>query len=166
MLRKPTLPLLALLFASVSVCITIATGITPTRVQDVGRASTSRAMDTSTPAEAVEAFLRRAGQLPPPGTNVVLQDGALAWEAIPEESVEITRLTVERVRLTAGEPLLAALLDDDPTCSAEVEVVATTGDGERIPLIVSLWDYGLITPWSVHLVGDGWKPQGVRWPPR
>ena len=47
---------------------------------------------------------------------------------------------------------------DDPTYQATVEVEVVTSDGQEKALVVALWDYGLLTPWSSQSRGDGWKP--------
>ncbi|MEW6233179.1 MAG: hypothetical protein AB1566_12810 [Chloroflexota bacterium] len=56
-----------------------------------------------------------------------------------------------------------SVLDDDPTFGAEVDVMVITSDGQKTPLRMELWDYGLLTPWALHWRGDGWKPVQVRW---
>lgn len=115
-------------------------------------------------AQTIEEFLRRSGQLPWPGTELVRHDGILDWKAAPRSGVRITDVEVEWVRLTAGAPLLMSILDDDATYWAEVGVRVTTSDGQRTTLSVKLWDYGLLTPWSLHAHGDGWKPVQIHWP--
>ena len=115
--------------------------------------------------QVVEELLRRSGRLPQPGARLVRRDGALTWEVTPDKLAErITDVTVGRVRLTSGAPLLMSALDDDPTCRAEVNMIVTTADGQEIPLSVELWDYGLLTLWSFRPRGDGWKPVQVHWP--
>jgi len=51
-----------------------------------------------------------------------------------------------------------SLLDDDPTCTAEIDAIVTTADGQETHLTVQLWEYCLLTPWSFRAHGDGWKP--------
>lgn len=149
----------------ITILITIVATFTPALEYDPRTVTAPTGTKIVSPAQIVEEFLRRYGQLPQPGTGLVLRDGALAWEAAPDKLAErITDVTVWRVRLTAGAPLLMSALDDDPTCGAEVNVIVTTADGQEIPLVVELWDYCLLTPWSLHSRGDGWKPGRVHWP--
>lgn len=68
-----------------------------------------------------------------------------------------TNVKAQRVRLTNGSSLLMSLLDDDPTCSAIVDLAVTTAQGQTRTVSVSLWDYGMVLPWSYRAQGDGWK---------
>ena len=121
--------------------------------------------DETTPAEAaVEDFLLGSGWLPQPGTGLARHTDDLAWAAVPDDLTrKITNVTVRQVKITFGDSLLMSLLDDDPTCMAKVDAIATTADGQKTHLTVQVWDYCLLTPWSFHIYGDGWKPVGVQW---
>ena len=119
--------------------------------------------EISIAARTVEAFLWRSGRLPLPGTGLARRDGRLEWEVAPESAVRITGVAVWRVQLTSGAPLLMSVLDDDPTYGAAVDVTVTTSDGQETILRARLWDYGLLTPWSLRSSGDGLKPGQVCW---
>jgi|GEM_PF-1897347 len=149
----------------IAILIIVTATFTPALEYDPRAVIAPTGTKTESPAQMVEELLRRSGRLPQPGTGLVRRDGALAWEAAPDKLAErITDVTVWRVRLTSGAPLLMSALDDDPTYRAEVNVIVTTADGQEIPLSVELWDYGLLTPWSLRPRGDGWKPVQVHWP--
>lgn len=115
------------------------------------------------PAQVVADFLGRSGPLPPPGTDLVLRQGVLDWDKVETSDRPITDVRIQRVRLVSGAALLPSVLDDDPTYQAEVKVEVATQDGKRTALTVNLWDYGLLMPWSITPLGDGWKPGSVRW---
>ena len=120
--------------------------------------------DKTGSAEAVEDFLLSSGWLPQPGTGLARHTDDLAWAAVPDDLTrKITNVTVRQVKITSGDSLLMSLLDDDPTCMAKVDAIATTADGQKTHLTVRVWDYCLLTPWSFHIYGDGWKPVGVQW---
>jgi hypothetical protein len=126
------------------------------RVTDGGKATTA--------AEAVEDFLLSSGWLPQPGTDLAQHTDDLAWTAVPDDLTRrITNVTVWQVRVTSGDSLFMSLLDDDPTCTVEVETIVTLADGQKTHLTVQVWDYCLLTPWSFRPQGDGWKPLGVQW---
>lgn len=160
MQRKPLVS--AGVAVAIAILIAIAT-FTPTLEYDPRLATAPAGMSTRSPVETVEEFLRRSGRLPRPGTGLVQRAATLEWEVTPESAVWITDIVVKRVRLTSGAPLLMSVLDDDPTFGAEVDVMVITSDGQKTPLRVELWDYGLLTPWALHWRGDGWKPVQVRW---
>ena len=113
--------------------------------------------------QAVEGALVRAGRLPLPGTGLVLRQGALEWENVPEAAPQILQVRVQGVRLISGASLLASLLNDDAEYKAQVDAIVTTADGRETTLSVTLWDWGLLTPWSFQTQGDGLKPVQVRW---
>ena len=116
------------------------------------------------PAQAAQGFLLRLGHLPRPGgSGCVEDDGAHDGEVVPQPTEQIQDVTVQRVRLIAEAPILAAILDDDPTCRAVIDLQVTTVDGQTTPLSVELWDYGLLTPWAFHSRGDGLKLVRVCW---
>jgi len=120
--------------------------------------------EVTTPAKVVEDFLLSSDRLPQPGTGLARHTDDLAWAAVPDDLTrKITNVTVRQVKITSGDSLLMSLLDDDPTCMAKVDAIATTADGQKTHLTVQLWDYCLLTPWSFHIYGDGWKPVGVQW---
>jgi len=115
-------------------------------------------------AETVEDFLRSSGWLPQPGTGLAQHTDDLAWAAVPDDLTRrITTVTIRQVKITSGDSLLMSLLDDDPTCTAEVDAIVTTADGQKTHLTVQVWEYCLLTPWSFRAYGDGWKPVGVHW---
>ena len=90
----------------IAIFIAVAT-FTPTLEYDPRIATAPAGISAGSPAQIVEEFLRRSGQLPQPGTGLVRRDGALAWEAAPDKLAErITDVTVWRVRLTTRVPLL------------------------------------------------------------
>lgn len=120
--------------------------------------------DKTGSAEAVEDFLLSSGWLPQPGTGLAQHTDDLAWATVPDDLTKrITNVTVRQVKITPGDSLLMSLLDDDPTCTAKVDAIVTTADGQKTHLTVQVWDYCLLTPWSFHSYGDGWKPVGVQW---
>lgn len=155
-----------LVFAIVGVGTAIfmaAATFTPTLEYDPRLATAPARIRVESPAQVVEEMLQRSGQLPPPGTGLVRRDGVLAWDVAPGFGVRIANVEVRLVRLVAGTPLLWTALDDDPTYRAKVDVTVTTSDGQKTALSVDLWDYGILTPWSLYPRGDGWKPGGVWW---
>jgi len=111
----------------------------------------------------VERFLQNSTLLPPPGTELVRRNGNLEWVNLPAFASRIANVHVSSVRFTSGAPLLSSILDDDPTYSIEVVATVTTVDGKQIPLRLTFWDYGLVTPWFVQSRGDGLKPVSVSW---
>lgn len=114
-------------------------------------------------AQTVVAALERCGRLPSPGTQLVRRNSVLEWDTIDQSAPEVIAVQVSRIRLASGAPLLANLLDDDPIYSAEAEVMVTTSDQRETMLRLTLWDYGLLTPWSIRNSGDGLKPVRVLW---
>lgn len=122
-------------------------------------------MEGMSPEALVVEMLWRSGRLPEPGAQLVhASDGSVVWEPEPDLSAPaIDAVTVERVRVTASQPLFWRLLDDDPTYGAQVDVIVSSSDGLVTTLRVEVWDYGLLTPWSLHLLGDGWKPSRIEW---
>ncbi len=112
-------------------------------------------------AEAVQESLVRAGRLPTFGATLELGQDGLEWENVSEAAPAGAEVRVRAVRVSNWAPFLRSLLDDDPICVAEVETRVTTADGQQATLTVDLWDYGLVTPWSIYPTGDGWKPS--RW---
>jgi hypothetical protein len=146
------------------IAILVITAIyTPIIEYDPRIATEPAGIRAASSAQIVEEFLRRSGRLPLAGTGLVRRDGRLEWEVATESAVRITDLVVWRVQLTSGAPLLRSVLDDDPTYAAEVDVTVTTSDGQETNLRVRLWDYGLLTPWSLLSSGDGLKPGQVCW---
>lgn len=93
------------------------------------------------------------------GFDALAGSPAQLAKAIWLESVASVGETVEaqRVRLTNGSSLLISLLDDDPTCSAVVDLAVTTAQGQTRSVVIFLWDYGMVLPWSYRPQGDGWK---------
>lgn len=152
--------------------ITIAAGIvlfirvatfTPTLEYDPRVTTIPAGLHAESPAQAIDELLRRSDRLPPPGTQLMVYKGKLEWKTAPKSDIQIRDVAVNRVRLSAGDSLFISLLDDDPTCRAEVDVTVSTVSGQAISLKVELWDYCLLTPWSFRHFGDGWKPLQVRW---
>jgi len=91
----------------------------------------------TTAAEAVEDFLLSSGWLPQPGTDLAQHTDDLAWTAIPDDLARrIINVTVQWGRGTSGDSLLMSLLDDDPTCTVEVETNVTLADGQKTRLTV------------------------------
>ncbi|HOG46908.1 MAG TPA: hypothetical protein PLJ35_21100 [Anaerolineae bacterium] len=135
---------------------------TPTKQYDPYAKTTPAEVKSA--AQAVEDSLLRAGHLPTPGTTLEWRNGALQWRGVSESAPKVSQAKVQSVQVTSGAPLLTSLLDDDPTYRATVETRVVTSDGQETILSVALWDYGLLTPWSIRLHGDGWKPLQVRWP--
>jgi len=120
--------------------------------------------DKTRPAQAVEDFLRSSGWLPQAGTGLAQHTDDLVWAAVPDDLTRrITNVTIRHVKITSGDSLIMSLLDDDPTCTAEVDAIVTTADGRKTHLTVQVWEYCLLTPWSLRAYGDGWKPVGVHW---
>lgn len=115
------------------------------------------------PALAVENLLGHSDRLPPAGTQLVRRGGVLEWEVTSESGAPINDFAIQRVQLVSTPPFPFNLLDDDPICKADVEVVVTTTDGQDVRLVIELWEYALLTPWSLETAGDGWKPLQVRW---
>ena len=145
----------------VGIVILLTATFTPTRAYDPRREHTPDIVRRV--AWEVEDLFWRAGRLPPQGTLLVRQNGKLEWESVPESAQQIASITTRRVQLTSGAPLLMSVLDDDPTFGVQVDVIVTTADGQTTPLRVELWEYGLLTPWSIKPGGDGLKPIGVTW---
>ena len=156
---RVSLLLLVLVLALVGVLLTF----TPTLEYEPQRIESPAGTVAPPPAQVVADFLERSGRLPPPGTDLVLRQGVLDWDKGETSDRPITDVRIQRVRLISGAALLPSALDDDPTYQAEVQVEVVTEDGERAALTVSLWDYGLLMPWSITPQGDGWKPGSVRW---
>lgn len=151
-----------LLILAIAIIMLAAMAIVqPTR--DFGPPAEDAPAEVRESAQTVVAALERTGRLPPPGTQLVRRNGILEWEAVPQSAPEITAVQVSRMRLTSGASLLRSLLDDDPTYSAEADVIVTTEGQSRTMLRVALWDYGLLTPWSIKSKGDGLKPIRVSW---
>ncbi len=151
----------------VTIIIVIATVVSITHVPsielDTQVTAGSETMSGGTPAKVVIDLLR-AGELPEPGTNLIRYNNGLDWAVAPDDSVrQITAATIEQVELTLGDSLLMTLLDDDPTCTAEVKAVVLTADGQKTHLIIQLWDYCRLTPWSFRPLGDGWKLVALHW---
>lgn len=120
--------------------------------------------EITTPAKVVKDFLLNSDGLPQPGTGLAQEDSDLTWAVAPGDSArQITSVQVLRVKLTSGDSLFMSLIDDDPTCMAEVDTTVITADGQKTHLTVRLWDYCLLTPWSFRSLGDGWKPVKVDW---
>ncbi len=123
----------------------------------------SETMSGGTPAKVVMDLLS-SGELPEPGTNLIRHNDSLDWVVAPNDSTrQITAVTIEQVELTSGDSLLMTLLDDDPTCTAEVKAVVLTADGQKTHLTIQLWDYCRLTPWSFRPLGDGWKLVALHW---
>jgi hypothetical protein len=115
-------------------------------------------------AQVVEESLVRAGHLPAPGAKLELRGRVFEWRGVSASAPRVSQARVRSVRLSAGARLLWSVLDDDPTCIATVETTVVTADGQEVAMTVVLWDYALLTPWSIEPRGDGWKPFQVRWP--
>ncbi len=123
----------------------------------------SETMSDGTPAKVVMDLLS-SGELPEPGANLIRHNGGLDWAVSPNDSTrQITAVTIEQIELTSGDSFLMTLLDDDPTCTAEVKAVVTTSDEQKTYLTIQLWDYCRLTPWSFRPLGDGWKLVAVHW---
>jgi hypothetical protein len=123
-----------------------------------------------TNAEAIEDNLKQmtsellgAGEsLPAAGAGMIRREGRLEWHEIPNSPVrEIITSTVEQVELRSGSSLVTILVDDDPTCVASVDAAIVTSDGQEVLLTMEFWDYCRLTPWSLRVLGDGWKPRMV-----
>jgi hypothetical protein len=112
----------------------------------------------------VEESLVRAGHLPAPGAELELRGRVFEWRGVSASAPRVSQARARSVRLSAGARLLWSVLDDDPTCIATVETTVVTADGQEVAMTVVLWDYALLTPWSIEPRGDGWKPFQVRWP--
>lgn len=152
--------------------VIVATGIvlfiwvatfTPALEYEPRTTSIPAGIRAESPERVIDELLRRSDSLPSPDTQLMLYNGRLEWETAPEHDVQIRDVVVKQVRINAGHSLLASLLDDDPTCRAEVDVTVTNANGREISLRVELWDYCLLTPWSLRRFGDGWKPIQVHW---
>jgi hypothetical protein len=126
-------------------------------------AASSPTVTGAIPSVAVENLLHHSDRLPSPNTQLAYRDGTLAWEVTSESDVQIIDFEIQRVRLDSTPSFPSNLLDDDPVCEADVEVVVTTADGQDVRLVVELWEYALLTPWSLETTGDGWKPKQVHW---
>ncbi|MDI7275421.1 MAG: hypothetical protein QME94_05545 [Anaerolineae bacterium] len=147
---------LVALLAVAAVLWRLAAPYRPSREYDPYASTTPAAVRSA--AQEVEDSLVRAGRMPTSGARLERRQGVLEWENISEGAPAVVEARVQSVRVTAGAPFLRSLLDDDPTYVAAVEARVVTADGREATLTVDLWDYGLLTPWSILPNGDGWKP--------
>lgn len=135
---------------------------TPTLDSDL-HTTTSAPEEIRVAARTVQGFLERSGYLPTVGTGLLRRNNQIEWANLPNSSMPISAVTILKVRLVSGSPLLMSMLDDDPTYHAEVDAKIVTTDGHSTRLRVTLWDYGRVTPWSIEAHGDGWKPIAAIW---
>lgn len=169
-MRRQRLLFAAILTIAVVIITVVAVGLMPTVIEYDPRAGAGPVGFAQIyglkPEEVLENMLLRSDGFPPPGAQLEsLPYGGFAWEPAPSPSAPvILGIVVQRVELTANEPLVTRLLDDDPTYGAEIDVVVTSSEGQVTTLRVNLWDYGLLTPWGLLSGGDGLKPYRVDWP--
>jgi hypothetical protein len=114
------------------------------------------------PVRTAELFLQKVNHVPIPRAQqstcfpVLSFDVVdLPWATVPAR--QITSIEWTSVHLSATTYLLLSLLDDDPVYKAVVEGLVVTEDGNKTGLTLTLWDYGLLTPWTIYQYGDGWK---------
>jgi hypothetical protein len=118
---------------------------------------------TYSPSQMTIRFLIESVYLPSaaeqPQCFDVLASNAPRQVLVNSPARKIVAAEVKQIKLSSTTSLLASLLDDDPVYIATADVYAQTADGQATLLTLTLWDYGLLTPWSVHRYGDGWKPE-------
>lgn len=123
----------------------------------------------NSPEQIVYDFLLETQSLPPVGTSLQCCTPTLEWEkgahnhSASDSRRAIRDVTVNKVEISTNKSLLSNLVDDDPTYSARIYVTIETADDQLHQLSIGLWDYGLLTPWTILSMGDGWKPADIRW---
>lgn len=120
------------------------------------------------PEQLVETFLWQSQHLPLAGTPLHCCVPYLAWDEHEQTSSfssehRIAEVEIHRIELSDWRGLLQDLIDDDPTYSAQVEATVTLENGQAVPIVFRLWEYGLVVPWGIYTYGDGWKPSQVQW---
>lgn len=113
------------------------------------------------PLQPAQALLQQLAYLPPaqdlPQCFEVDPAHLAGVSSTPAPGSQITEVKFTAVHLSSFASLLLSILDDDPIVQADIEGLAVTADGSQTPFTTSAWDYGLLTPWSLHHKGDGWK---------
>lgn len=120
----------------------------------------------TSPMYVAEEFLNGSKYLPRSGAQIRCCTSAPEWDIdnlseVVQPDREITNVSIESIRISSFQSLISDIIDDDPIVSASVDTVITTADGKTTHLAIELWDYGLLTPWSMYPKGDGWKPVKV-----
>lgn len=126
------------------------------------RDGSSKITQTVTLEEKLESTvlaLLSANTFPGFDIDMLHRDGNLERDNVADNSPQqIVAVTIEHIELTSGSSLLMTVLDDDPICIALVEATAMTENEETLHLTMQFWDYCRLTPWSLRILGDGWKP--------
>ena len=148
--------------ALVIIAIVGAGTLKPQRTYEVEDNQSPLALGNAhSPLPSTQTLLQQSAYLPP------IQDLPQCLEVDPSNLAgvssplaparQITEIKFTAVHLSSFASLLVSVLDDDPIYQAAVDGLAVTADGSRTPFTTSAWDYGLLTPWSLHHEGDGWK---------